>query len=214
MGSAELILNYEKRKTIYEKISENPGLHLRELNRNIDFSFGSLRYHLNYLIKKGLVITESDHGFIRYYSSKNVCKTDRKILNLLQYDTIRKILIIFMMNEDKKIFFKEDLIKLPHHEKWYDPEKFVLNKHRTTLDYHLRKLADINVLETINVNGKTGYKLINSEKLWDVFIKYKIYLSCRKIGTLVRWVNNKQVSKRVDPFLDVFYDIFPHPYYM
>ncbi|MCK4365849.1 MAG: winged helix-turn-helix transcriptional regulator [Thermoplasmatales archaeon] len=48
MISNENILELETRRQIYNIILENPGLHLRELSRRTNLSFGGLRHHLNY----------------------------------------------------------------------------------------------------------------------------------------------------------------------
>lgn len=208
------ILLFEKRKKIYDMITKKPGFHLRELHRNLDLSFGALRYHLDYLKKRGLIITISDDGYSRYYISNNVGNGDKKYLCIFRQKTLRKILIIFLLCEDKHIFFHEDLKKLPKEKTWYDPENFRILKHRTTRNFHLKKLVDLKILKKINVKGKTGYELVDSENIWDFIIRYQSKLSNEEVDKLVKWTNNYIITNQMDSFIDTVWDVFPHPYHV
>ena len=92
----ENILKLEKRREIYNFILENPGLHLREISRRINISFGGLRHHLDILKKQELIITKDDLKYTRYYATQKVGKNDREILNLLRQDVPRKIIYLLL----------------------------------------------------------------------------------------------------------------------
>ena len=72
MISKENILQFETRRNIYNFIVERPGLHLREISRRINISFGGLRHHLDILKKQELIITKTNYGYTRYYATHKI----------------------------------------------------------------------------------------------------------------------------------------------
>jgi len=210
---ADKILEYENRKKIYHLILEKPGLHLRELDRRVDISFGALRYHLDYLKKIGSIKFIQDSGFLRYYVTNDVGKKEKTLLNVFRQETLCKILVIFMLCEDKHIFFKEDLKNLPKFDTWWDPENYQFFKHRTTLDFHLKKLVENNILKTVKIRTKTGYIVNDSEEIWEFLIKYEEALSSEHVQKYLKWTNDQVIPDQMDPFLNIVWDVFPHPYH-
>ena len=211
------VLDLNNRKEIYSIIKENPGIHLREIERKTNIAFSTIRYHLKYLLKRELVIAKENKGFKRYYIPKTVGNGDKLIFNILRDEKISRILVVFLLCERKKVFFKEDLRVLPNMNKdyyWWDPWNYQLFQHRTTISYYLQKLIDIDFVEKVTVNGKTGYQLIDSEKIWDFLIKYENDLRSKKIKNVLRFTNNRCVPEVIKEFEDRYYEIFPHPYHL
>jgi predicted transcriptional regulator len=206
-------INFEKRKKIYDFILKNPGLHLRELNRRLNISFGSLRYHLEYLKKRHLIKKVKDNGFSRFYIKNNIGSKDKKLINVFRQEKLRKILLIFILMEDRHIFFKRDFSYLPNEKKWKNFGHYKITKHRTTLDFHLKKLIDFGLIEQVQRNRRNGYRLIESESLWDFLIRYDKLLSNKLVNKSLKFLNDRGVSQNIDKFLDNLWDIFPHPYY-
>ena len=71
------ILELETRRRIYNFILKNPGLHLREISRRSNIPKTTLIYHLNFLEKQGLIKTEANSRFTRYYTTNKVGKKDK-----------------------------------------------------------------------------------------------------------------------------------------
>lgn len=213
MVPKDKILELETRKIIYNTILKKPGLHLRGLDREIKISLSTIRYHLNYLESKGLINSVTDSGFTRFYANHNIGRKEKKLINLLRQNTIIKILVVFLLSESKKIFFKEDLIRLPNYETWWDPENFQVLRHRTTIEYHLKKLVELDILEVVYKGRKKGYTLVDSEKLWDFFIKHNERIDSGKITDLLNWANDFIIPHQIDKFMGSVWDIFPHPYW-
>jgi len=207
------ILEFENRKKIYHLILKKPGLHLREIGRLVDISFGALRYHLDYLKKRGLIKSIQDKGFTRYYVTNDVGNKEKTLLSVFRQETLCKILIIFMLCENKHIFFKEDLKNLPFIKTWYDPENYQLLKHRTTLDYHLKKLVENKILKIVKIKTKIGYILIDSEEIWEFLIKYEGALSSIHIEKYLNWTDKQIVPTHMDRVLNKVWKVFPHPYH-
>ncbi len=94
-------LDLDVRRRIYDCIVESPGLHFREIQRRTGLATGSLDYHLHFLHKNGIVRTERDKNYVRYYPlTKNWTEEEKETLNLLRNDKIRHILVFLI--EKKK----------------------------------------------------------------------------------------------------------------
>ena len=233
MISRENILKFETRRKIYNYILENPGLHLREIARKTNISLSVLRYHINYLKKNELVIVKNDQGYTRYYVKQKVGIRDKEILNLLRQDIPLRIVLLLLtagpgniyknkITKKKafsdpatflKTYSKRELIELT--KNWWGPntELFHLRKHRTTIDFHLKKLLDIDLIEKVKVGKETKYKLKDENIIWSFFIRYKNELSDKSINLYMMW-RDRGLKISLDNIIEVFFDIFPHPYHI
>jgi predicted transcriptional regulator len=91
-------LNIENQKLIYEFISIHPGSHLRKISRGLDMNLSTLRYHLDYLEKIGVVISKKDKNLKIYYIVGRLGKKDKNIAPLLQQKRFRDIILVIIMN--------------------------------------------------------------------------------------------------------------------
>ena len=72
-------------------VSLQPGLHLRELQRQILISFSSTRYHVNRLATEGEIDRVEDNGYSRIYPAGTEHR-DKILLSLIRRKTDHKIL--------------------------------------------------------------------------------------------------------------------------
>ena len=72
-------------------VSLQPGLHLRELQRQIGLSFSSTRYHVNRLAKQGEIDRVEDSGYLRIFPA-GTDYNDRILLSLVRRKTDHRIL--------------------------------------------------------------------------------------------------------------------------
>ena len=212
MKGNQKILNFEKRRKIYNLILEKPGLHLREIEREMDYSFGALRYHLGYMEKRGLIITIPEKGFLRYYVSNYVGNGDKELLSAFRQPVLRKMFVILLMCADKEVFYTEDFKSLPYMRNWWAADNSVIIKHRTTLEFHLNKLVEIGILEAVKVKRKVGYKFNNYDEIWDFLVRYSDALPYKELKGLLYWANKLIVPNITDRIMEYIYEIFPHPY--
>jgi len=56
------------RKTVYDAVVKNPGVHLREIERMTALPLGVVRYHLDRMQSEGLVFSKQDRHFRRFFS--------------------------------------------------------------------------------------------------------------------------------------------------
>jgi predicted transcriptional regulator len=91
-------LESEGRTRIRLRVSLQPGLHLRELQRQIGLSFSSTRYHVDKLTKEGEIDRVEDKGYSRIYPAGTDSK-DRILLSLVRRKADHKILSCFLAGD-------------------------------------------------------------------------------------------------------------------
>lgn len=149
-------LNSETRKKIFNSIMKFPGLYLNEIARKLNIPKSTVNYHLKYLQKKGLIVSHANSRYVRYYVTAKICKNDKKYLDLLLENVPCRIIVYLFLNPDSSQI---------------EISKY-LDKHPTTVSFHLDKLNNADVLETRVVGNKKQYKLKDAGTLLDLFVKY------------------------------------------
>jgi len=147
---------FKARKEIYNYILEHPGLHLGELSRKMDIPKSTMNYHLNHLKKRERLVKKSEERYTRYYIANKIGKTDKKILHLLRQTVPREIIIFLLLHPDS---LQKKISKN-------------LKKHPTTISFHLNKLMNIDIIETIPNGNETIYRIKNPQHISDLLIKY------------------------------------------
>ncbi len=151
------ILGLEKRKKIYNLVKEHTGCHFRDLERKSNFPASSIKYHLNYLIKYGLIQEEKDGNNIRYFP-KEFNPENKMLLGLLRQKSLRKILLFILANKNCK---HNEIVKFT-------------NLSPPTVTWHLKKLENKGIISS-NINGRNKtYKIIIDEnEIMGLLITYK-----------------------------------------
>jgi len=122
-------LNLESRRKIYEVVKDHAGSHLREIQRVAGKSFGSVSYHLAYLLKHRLIREERDGNYVRYFPT-NADIGDEKLLSLLRQRSVRTILLFIVTHggcNHKEISSS-------------------VNLSPSTTTWHLKKLLESNII--------------------------------------------------------------------
>ena len=81
----------EGRARIKLLVSLQPGLHLRELQRQVGLSFSSTRYHVDKLAKEGEIDRVEDQGYSRIFPAGTE-SGDRLLLSFVRRKTDHKII--------------------------------------------------------------------------------------------------------------------------
>ena len=146
----EGIIKLKARKIIYNYILEHPGLHFRELSRELKIPKTTLNYHLLYLNKLELIKAKSNGRYNRYYAMKQVGKRDKELINLFRQEIPLKIVLLLLVCgpgdifKSPRIYWKaksnpaaytgifsvKELEELTKYWNWYKGELFQLNKCR------------------------------------------------------------------------------------
>ena len=104
-------------------VSLQPGLHLREIQRQIGLSFSSTRYHVDKLVKEGEVDRVEDKGYSRIYPT-GISRKDRTLLTLIRRETDQKILSCLLRDNNLSQQRLAELTRLA---------KSTISEHMTTL---------------------------------------------------------------------------------
>jgi DNA-binding transcriptional ArsR family regulator len=149
----EVILKSENGTRTYSFISKYPGLNLIEISRKLSIPRSTLKYHLKYLKKQGLIIESSEGNYTRFYASETISYKEKQILNLLQEKIPRKIILLLLLHPE--YFSQINLSKY-------------LKRDPAAIYYHLRKLADLDIIERIDVtnNKESGFKIKEPEEIY------------------------------------------------
>ena len=230
MLSKEDILKLETRRKIYNSILKHPGLHFREIKRRTNIPLGSLQYHINSLNKYELIITKTDYKYKRYYAKQTIGNKDKEIINILRHDIPLRIVLLLLTPGPGEIFkdketykkslnkhktweytySKKELVELTKY--WRKSDHFYLHKHRTTIEFHLQKLLDADLIEEVKYDRVTKYKLKDENMVVAFLIKYKDALSKKAVNEMLNWKRNEYIGGLYN-LEKVFWEIFPHPYY-
>lgn len=137
------LLNLEIRRKIVDYIKDNPGLHLHKIARELNISYHNLRYHLVFLEKHDIIDIKSDNSYSRVYSNGNIGKMEKELLNIVRQKTPRYILLTLI---NYVVCSQNDFSE-------------IIDKHPTTIEYHLKKLVDMDIV--CKVKTKDGFTYIN-----------------------------------------------------
>ena len=150
------ILENENRRKIYETIEDTPGIHLRELQRNLNIPLTTLEYHLSYMARKKIIYSETDTHYKRYYA-KPLDDADKKVLSALRQKRMREIVLLVLSNGKAKYQYMSDYLKIPH----------------STLSFYLKYLVDNSILVKDKVGYETIYTVKDEDKVAKVLVAYK-----------------------------------------
>ncbi len=211
-STVDKILDIKPRNEIYNFIKENPGYHFREISRKLDMPSSTLKYHLNYLQRKGFISKKSEKGYLRFYISEEISANEKKLLSILREPVPRSIilyLILYFSSSQKGI--------IEFAQKWKDhPSKigYHLNKHRTTIAFHIKKLLKEDVLISMNRGSEVIYRINDLDEILDLIIKYDKSVLAEAYGRFLVHIDDSYSStaRGVDKAIDVFSELFPPPF--
>lgn len=156
MKTREKILENDHRRTIYNFVKENPGLHMRELQRRLKIPLSTLEYHLDYLEKKEILTLEDDRRYCRYFVNR-LATEDKKLLSVLRQKRLLQIILLTLSEE--QICFKEL------------SQKILIAD--STLCHYLGILTEKGILNKERIGTETCYKLKSEKKVLKSLFCYK-----------------------------------------
>ena len=141
------ILEIASRRKIYEIVKSSAGSHFREIGRKSNLGIGTVKYHLSYLVRHGLLKEQKDSNTTRYFplafDSKNM-----ELLGLLRQKSIRDILLFILTNENCNHEHIASFTKLSP----------------STVSWHVKKLEEHAIIQSKKTGRKTFYKLLTDKK--------------------------------------------------
>lgn len=150
-------LELDSRREIFQEIRATPGVHFRELLRRNEYAQGTLQYHLHWLEREGLVESEDDGEFTRYYASKSFDTEDKNVLNALRRQYSRRILV--------HLASEGPLTTSELSEK--------LGKAKSTVSWHLSRLSEAGLVEKERDGRSVFYSLRDPEHVTRLYTTYQ-----------------------------------------
>lgn len=151
----ELSLEYQRK--IFNFIQNNPGLHLRRIERDLAINIGTLRHHLRYLEKNHLITSKMDNNLKIYYASGKMGKQDKEISSILQQKRFRDIILTIILKPGitPTNLSEELLLKLP------------------TLSKYLKILEDRDLIIHEKVVREKHYFVRDEGRIMELLLTYK-----------------------------------------
>lgn len=151
------LLELDTRRGIYELIQERPGIHFREIMRQLDIPTGALEYHLHYMEQHDLVTAREEGRYKRFYITGELDRHDKDVLGLLRQEMPRRILIHLLLNPistHKRMLQHFDIAP-------------------STLSFHLKKLVEADLVRSIPVGRQNEYEIIDEQRIARLLIQYQ-----------------------------------------
>jgi len=150
------ILESERRSEIYRFIEKNPGVHLRYIQRELNLPLSSLEYHVDYLVRKRVILKERDRSYTRYYV-RQLDSEDKKTLASLRQKRLREITLRVLLKG-----------KVKYHDLMTD-----LRVPSSTLSHYLKFLVEHNILEKHRVGRENIYTVKDENRIIRALTSYR-----------------------------------------
>jgi len=151
----------ENRDLICAYISDNPGSHLRKIARDLDIKLSTLRYHLDFLVKKQKIVCQRQNNLKVYFLSGKLKPQEKTLAPLLQQQRYREIVLV--------------LIDLPGSTSSQIADRLSI-KPSTTSKY-INILEDQKILYCKKIGRKKKYYINDEESVVGLLRSYKNLMS-------------------------------------
>ncbi len=167
-----MVFDHDTRKMLYNHILTYPGVTYLVLKNIYNLSAGTLRYHLEYLVKAQRILENLENGKRCYYPLRNDVLLSNQFKNKLAGDNLtptqRKILSSIQQTPGIN---QRELIRKT-------------NLSRFTINYNINRFIELGLVKKFN-NGKE----VHYEYMTDELLKHEVLLR------LAMKLLNKEISE-------------------
>ncbi len=164
-ASVDRLLELRARRRIFDHVKTFPGLHLRELARQVDLDPNHVRYHVRYLEQHGLVSGIREGGYVRYFPrvvgpvgyQDVLSPREKAALAVLRRPAPLRIVLVLLDRETASVGALAAEINLAH----------------STVNYHLRRMAAAGVVELRRNAGGRKYALTDPEAVLAQLVRHR-----------------------------------------
>lgn len=145
------------RRRVFDHVAAHPGTHMRELQRQLAMSAGTLEYHLRVLEREGLLATRRQGRYVRYYVAAQVGRREKDVLGLLRQEVPRRACAQLLMEPGQS-----------HGE--------LLRHFRiapSTLTFHMKKLVEGGLVEARREGREVRYRVLEPDLVGKVLMDYQ-----------------------------------------
>lgn len=165
LSRRENLLELDNRRQIYECLQAFPGLHLREIARQVDMDPNHAKYHLQYLEKHGLASSQEDDGYWRFWPKEDgaagardvLGREDKEALAFLRRPVPFRVIWI-LLNEETL----SQQALLEH-----------VDVSQSTLHYHLSKMESAGIISSRKPTRERLYQLDDADRMLGLVMTYK-----------------------------------------
>jgi DNA-binding transcriptional ArsR family regulator len=150
-------LELDTRRRIVAHVQRHPGTHMRELQRQLGMSLGTLEYHLHVLVRAGLLSSREDGRYVRYYVEALVGRREKDLLGLLRQEVPRRVCAQLLLRPEQS-------------------HKELLSHFRlapSTLTFHLKKLLAARVVDAWKHGRETRYRVLEPDLVAKCLLAYR-----------------------------------------
>ncbi len=159
------LLELDARRRVYECVQRFPGLHLRELARELTIDPNHAKYHLRHLETHGLVSSRKEDGYWRFWprekhplgTQEKVSAPDKAVLSLLRRAAPLNIVVLLLDLGSATLGELEKRVGMAY----------------STLYYHLGKLEKVGLVESEKVGRERLYRLKDAAHVADLLVSYR-----------------------------------------
>lgn len=126
----------ETRERIRAAIAADPGVHFRGLVRSLDVAPGQVQHHVRRLGSAGQVVSEGHRGRTHYYPP-TFDPWERRAIAALRRETARDVVAVLLERGESDPATVADAVGVA----------------RSTLEWHLDALIDVDLVEKERVDG-------------------------------------------------------------
>lgn len=146
-------MELESRRRMLELVRSRPGVHLREMERELGMGLGTLTYHLEVLVKAGMIRTEKEGNHVRYFISNDFKPKSQRTLSHLRNRSSRSILIHALDRGSIGLAQLGELTGLSP----------------STLNYHLNRLSSAGLV-VLRREGNVTVSVADPDEILDMLV--------------------------------------------
>jgi predicted transcriptional regulator len=160
------LLELETRRTIYNLVLSQPGLHLREIQRRLGMHVNLVEYHLHHLIGSELVVSLHQGGYNRFFATQSpgdsgqvdrLTSHEKRVIGLMRQPMPLKIMVYLIA------------AGMAQHKAICDH----LGCAPSTLTYHMKKLVKNEVVIQRSAGEGKGYHLADRRAVARLLMLYR-----------------------------------------
>jgi predicted transcriptional regulator len=160
------LLELETRRTIYNLVLSQPGLHLREIQRQLGMHVNLVEYHLHHLIASELVVDVHQGGYNRFFAAQapgegsnvdRLTSQDKRILGMMRQPMPLRIMVYLLAAATAQ---HKDVCA--H-----------LGCAPSTLTYHMKKLVKARIVIQMSAGEGKGYHLSDRRGVARLLMLYR-----------------------------------------
>ncbi len=162
------VLAQPTRQRIFEVVGAHPGASAREIQRLSGLAWGETAYHLDQMIRAGVVRRERG-GRRDYYFRLDMTWEDRRVLLSLRSSTERKILLALVASPDLTLGDLKDRTQTS----------------LSTASAHLRRLLALGVVESSRTATGRSFRPVRPERVAFLVKQYQESFRDRMVDRFV-----------------------------